>query len=789
MSAVTGKVYLQVFDNNLKKFLEFPTALEGLNLVTRTTGVNGVNVYPFSGLLSRLFGADKIFSYPSVNIGANNAISSKGLTIGEINFSLPDQFGLSDNINIGTFNLASGSNLINLGKSNSSNYTNSSVNIGIGNILSKSSLIYNLGQNNNSSGIYNAFNIGSNNILVRSKNAEILNGADIWNIYNFGINNKFISGARKIINLGEDNYIEKVRNGTLLGRANYIYDSNITGKSNIILGDNNTSSNSSNYITLGIGNSFKKSNDHIMIGMENFNINENVINGNLIFGSFNYNSGSNNALIGKSNRILGDNALILGINNVTLNNTNSDTIIGNINSTSGTNNNYIFGDNNTLGLFVSGTSDNFYIGQNNSSDSGNNNYVLGTYNQNFKTNESYIIGKSNTTKNTNNNYIFGTNNQISGHTSYVIGRNNNIRTGDYNSILIGYGYQQTGKNKNNTITLYSSNGSFEISQDGINMYSNTRPKYNNSEIIMGEDLQGYAKKEYVLGQSGFYNNTIFQDPSYNFNADEIQLQTFNYSGRGERYYSNGFTGLNYDNTLYTFSNNNYFNKIPSVFFTGQNKNIVGPYFYESKDKDLFISYTSDLIPDPLPLNFSAQTLWTIRRYQGNGAFYINRNQDYNTLPLTGWIATGLNGFSGGNPVPALKLITEFTGAFYQQKIKQGFNKAYNFNSTISYPSDDISVIYGNHTDPQFEPTWLIVDNLSSGVYYINNNYSENQTPQTGWSIAGFGGASGFYTNPDSAPIVKLQGRTGINLSMGTRVGVISTNVESAGGRIYIPYFY
>jgi hypothetical protein len=783
MSATTGQVYLQVYDKNLNKFIEYPTGLAPLNLVIRPTGVNGVNVYPFSGLLSSLFGADKIFSYPSVNIGAANAIASKGLVIGEINFSLPDRSDSSDNINIGTFNLTSGSNLINLGKSNSSNDSASSINIGIGNILSKSSLIYNLGENNNLSGVYNAFNIGSNNTLVRSKNAEILNGADVWNIYNFGINNEFISGARKIISIGEENYIEKVRNGTLLGRSNYIYDSNIIGASNIILGDGNTSSSSSNYIVLGIGNSFQKSNDHIIIGMDNYNINENAIDGNLIFGSFNYNSGSNNALIGKSNTILGDNAFILGIGNTTLNNTNSDTIIGNTNSTSGTNNNYIFGDNNTLGLFESGTSDNFYIGQNNSSDSGNNNYVLGIYNKNSNTNNSYIVGQSNLTKNTNENYIFGTNNQASGQNTYIVGYDNIIRTGDYNSIIIGHGYQPTGENKDNSVILYSDYGSIEINPNGINLKSDLKPKFNNENFIFGEDFNGYAKETTVIPRSGFFNSTVFQDPEYNFIADEIQLNSFAYSGRGERYYSSSFTGVDYDKTIYTFQSYNYFNKIPSYLYTGA-KNFIGPYYYQSNDNALLLAFntTPELVP----------SRWTISKTEGDGIFYTNQTSyDYNsTPPLNGWIATGYRGLSGTDPVPTLNIVTEFTGKFNQKKLRYSLNsRAFNFNSSNCYSSDEISVIYGDHTDSRFDSTWLVVDNFSSGVYYINNNYTLNQTPQTGWLVTGFAGSSGSFVPPNLAKQEILIGPTGINLSMGTRVGVIFTNIDEVGGRVYVPYFY
>lgn len=788
MMATTGQVYLQAYNRSLDKFQEYPTGLVGLNLVIRPTGVG---IFPFSGLSISNINIDKIDT-DAVNIGKTNIIFDKGISIGRLNSSFPRANILNaDNINIGTFNSASGSNLINIGAGNSLNDVSSSLNIGRTSTVYKSSLVNNIGSFNKVSGINTLFNLGSYNIFVRSKSAEQAKASDVWEVYTFGDYNSFISGAKNIINIGDGNYFQVARNATLLGNNNSIYDSNITGYSSITIGDDNSSSESTQYIVFGIGNNIYSSQQQIVIGMNNSNINQNPTIGNLIVGFENATSGSNNYILGENNFILGNQAFILGDGNTTLLNGNSDVIIGSTNLVSGTYNNYIFGDNNNIGRYNTGTLHNFYIGQSNLSNSGSNNYVIGYSNDSSIINDSYIIGKENIIKNTNENYIFGTNNEISGLGTFVIGRDNTIKTGDYNSILIGYDYQETGRNKNNTIMLYSSNGSFQISQDGINMYSDIRPKYNNNNLILGEDLQGYAKESQIIGRSGFYSSTVFQDANYNLNAEEIQLQTFNYSGRGERYYPTlqdssptflGFTGLDYNKSLYRFYPNNYFRKIPSYFYTG-NYSILGPYFYESNNKDLILSYTTDVGFGP--------GKWTIRRSEGQGCFYVNRTStDFNSMPpTTGWRATGFMGLSGGNPAPQFKLVTEFTGVFYQQKLKQGFNKAYKFNADISYPSDEISVIHGAHINSQFEPTWLIVDNFSSGVYYINNNYNSNQTPQINWSITGFAGASGFYTNPDDAPITKLQGTTGVNLSMGTRVGLIATDISAAGGRIYIPYFY
>lgn len=103
---------------------------------------------------------------------------------------------------------------------------------------------------------------------------------------------------------------------------------------------------------------------------------------------------------------------------------------------------------------------------------------------------------------------------------------------------------------------------------------------------------------------------------------------------------------------------------------------------------------------------------------------------------------------------------------------------------VTYPSaqDDIAVLYGAHTDPKNDPSWLIIDKYSSGVYYINKSVPRTTTPQTGWIATGYMGYTG--RNPQDL----TNALSGIQISLGTRSGIISS-YDATYGRIYIPFLY
>jgi len=110
-----------------------------------------------------------------------------------------------------------------------------------------------------------------------------------------------------------------------------------------------------------------------------------------------------------------------------------------------------------------------------------------------------------------------------------------------------------------------------------------------------------------------------------------------------------------------------------------------------------------------------------------------------------------------------------------------FLNKFNVFSTISYTgASGFNVIYGNHTNSQFSPAWLVVDNSTSGVYYKNDITPFNITPQSGWYATGFMDSGLLYTGTSN--------NFGINLVMGSRQGYMSVNTASFG-TMYVPFFY
>jgi hypothetical protein len=110
-----------------------------------------------------------------------------------------------------------------------------------------------------------------------------------------------------------------------------------------------------------------------------------------------------------------------------------------------------------------------------------------------------------------------------------------------------------------------------------------------------------------------------------------------------------------------------------------------------------------------------------------------------------------------------------------------FLNKFNVFSTISYTgASGFNVIYGNHTNSQFSPAWLVVDNSTSGVYYKNDITPFNITPQSGWYATGFMDNGLLYTGTSN--------NFGINLVMGSRQAYVSVHTASFG-TMYVPAFY
>jgi hypothetical protein len=306
---------------------------------------------------------------------------------------------------------------------------------------------------------------------------------------------------------------------------------------------------------------------------------------------------------------------------------------------------------------LGGGINNFYLGNNNKATFNDSSFILGSTNTLLDNNSSYVFGGNNYLEDSSASYIFGDTNSSLGYQNYIIGNNNEIRSGDYNSIFIGINYTPTGANKIATISLASVDSKIEITPSAINLDSTNRPKINGQNIIIQSEFDTIANSLNSNGPT-FTTNT-FQDANYDKLANNVLLSSFTYN-------SGASTSL-----------------------------------------------TS-----------SAQ------EFSATSTLFLNKFNIFSTQSYTG---------------------------------EGGFN-----------------VIYGNHTNSQFSPAWLVVDNSTSGVYYKNDITPFNITPQSGWYATGFMENSLLYTGTSN--------NFGINLVMGSRQGYASVSTASFG-TMYVPFFY
>jgi hypothetical protein len=449
----------------------------------------------------------------------------------------------------------------------------------------------------------------------------------------------------------------------------------------------------------------------------------------------------------------------------------------------------VFGDyNSNSGSF----SDSFIVGSNNygvnSSNSNingsiniieNSEYVniFGTNNEVDRSSSNSIFGRYNTLSSGINCSIIGYNNSVSGLQNYVFGNNNIVRSGDYNSILIGISHEFTGDFKVASINIASVDSKIEITPSDIKLNSFNRAKFNDENIAIVSDLNNYLNSSNGLSNSGVFTSYVINDPNYTNLSAQIELQAFAYSGKEDRYYG-GFSGLNTsDPNAYNFTG--FFRKQPALYYEGLHS-IYGNNYYQASNQNFEILFSRDI--EPVTGN------WIISPKNSLGVLFYNKSTNTGVFPTSNWIRTGANTITGYDPAPTFEYSSEFTGFFPTQKINSSSSYTSNyFNNfgTIAYSShDEVAVIYGNHSNPQFNPTWLIIDKYSSGVYYINNSIPSTTTPQTGWVATGYMG----YTGRNPEDLTNAISNTGIKISLGTRSGIISS-YDPTYGKIYIPFLY
>lgn len=803
----TGNIYLQIFNKASGRFIELPENVAALSFTTTPTGYTSfAQTANFSGFyFSRPIKINGSLDMAPINIGASNITGSGS------NFSA--NIGILNSNFITNLELATGGYLgnYNFGYANTSLNSINNYNFGYFNTSSNNQRSFLIGGSNIGSGELDSINIGNGNSI---------NLAD--QILMFGQANVFDSGIN-IILIGSQNTISKIQNNFSIGNTNTLLDS-----SNIEnIGSNNNISGSSDLINFGDLNEYRNSLENTNFGNENIytstsatlNVgignNNQLSDGNIIFGNSNTVRGTGTNIFGEVNAILGNSHNVYGsFNNTELNNSSAN-IFGSNNDFSGTNNSTVYGSNNTLnpeildllyrveltgitgagltgvtgyrvlggyaGIPGSGGNSNFFVGNSNQTSLNNFVYAFGDSNQILNNGNSYIIGEDNYAERSDSSYVFGENNSVSGFQNYIIGNNNTVRSGDYNSILIGISHEFTGDFKVASINIASVDSKIEVSPSEVRISAPNRAKFNNENITVSSDLSNYLSSSNGLSNSGIFTSYIINDPSYTNLAAQIELQSFAYSGVEDRYYG-GFSGYNSsDPNAYRFSG--FFRKQPTLYYGGLHS-IYGNYYYPSNNENFEILFSRDI--EPVTGN------WILSPKNSLGFLFYNKSTNTGVFPTSNWIVTGSNsiGITGRNPAPSFTYSSTFTGFFQQQKLNSSNTYTSNyFNNfgTASYPSpqgEDVAVIYGNHTNPKFNPTWLIIDKYSSGVYYINNNISSSTTPQTGWISTGYMGYTGRNPEDLNNAIVN----TGIKISLGTRSGIVSS-YDPVYGKIYIPFFY
>lgn len=815
--STTGNLYLQVYNSESNKYIEIPSTVGAFSFGARNiSGFSDYQTNNFSGFIfSRPVQIPSIEMMP-IGIGINNTTGQQlfNINIGSNNsntFTITDYItgnngkGFVGATNLGYQNWALNSLAgLNLGLGNYFDYSDSSINLGLINYISGSDTSLNAGYKN-------SITSGDTNFIFGTRNA-LYSGNSVWilgtiNNLNTTENSNILGNYNNIQNtsynnsLGFSNTFNYVNNSLNLGNENELYNSNFIK----ILDDANNIYDSNHEIIFGSSNIVSGSKEELILGSNNIS---NFNTGNSTIGN------SNDFEFSSYNNIHGYNISIL--------NSNNNNIFGSLNAASGLSNSTVLGSNNSLNRSIinllyrvpltgitgkaagqtpftgitgyitlngyndldgNGGNNNFIIGQQNATSLNSNSYIFGNSNQILNNANSYVFGNNNYLEKNINAYTFGENNSISGFKNYVIGNNNSVRSGDYNSILIGISHEFTGDYKIASINIASVNSSIEVNPAEIKLKSQNRPKINSEDIIIASDLQQYAKKSEITPASGIFDSLKFYDTNYDKLADQVELQTFTYSGKENRYFA-AFSGkdANY-NTVYF---NGFFREQPIIGYTGAFV-VQGNKYYWSNDLNYNIIFSNTL---------TSSGNWMLTSSHNFDTFFYNKSTNTGVFPTSNWIKTGYNiaglgGLSKGTGIT----ITNFTfnnviaGIFTQETLNASEDlqlKSFNIFGTRSYPSTQgISVIYGNHTNPSFGPTWLIVDNFSSGIYYKNDNYSSTQTPQSGWTVTGFLG----YTGQDPfMPTPYLNGAYGMKLSMGTRQGVIRS-YDSTLGTVYIPIYY
>lgn len=571
---------------------------------------------------------------------------------------------VQNTLNIGNANILLANNRGNvIGQSNILNGTNSSsYTFGQLNEIVRSNESFVFGLNNFISGSPDSISIGNSNIIKASNwnsltlgYSNVISGVaagNVRDIYMVGWSN-FASQSSGVKIFGDTNTSINVDDANILGENNDIYNSSDVQ----VFGNNLDISNSRKISIVGINNNVSTSQNNSLIGEENDLVGATGIYGvgeNNLFENTSY-----TYFVGKHNEITNSNqGNILGQDNLN-SNSSFTTIIGNSNEINDADFSRFFGDHNKLfggmrdftliGSTNQGTGDStdnttFLIGDGNDFTHLSRSHIVGNRNEIYSgvyinlfgysnriDNSTYttIIGDSNASMDSRYSYVFGRENNISGDKTLIIGNNNLIRTGDYNSVVVGIGYAPTGSPMVAKVVLASVDSSIEIDPSNISIKSNNIPTVNGQQIVLKNELDSFNG---ALIKNQLLINDIsqpFYDSEYNDLPDLIEMQNFAWtSGNRNGVFAKGIA------------------KATNLLFL-QNFNIFGPTSYVNSGQGFNLIYGTDNKGVNSPQ-------WMI---VDNVSGIYNRNSKYDLfkIPQTGWTVTGF-GLSEGTSNTSIKIV-------------------------------------------------------------------------------------------------------------------------------------
>lgn len=745
------------------------------------------------------------------------------------------------NVNIGVNDLSSHPFASHVGQDNSSQYFDpllqiKTYNLGYSNITNGAINSFNIGGGNSieASGAFN-FNLGFNNTISTSGNNSKIFGKNnstlsTNNTTLVGDSNTLSNNLNSII-VGHQNSLASGYNNTLFGTLNSTKDVNYTsvfGERNDlsgviqsdIYGDDHIVNSSQDFILLGEGSVVSGVNGIINIGEDN-TLNSmfdgiTIGNNNSMSNQLNtYSFGSNNS------QIFSLNSVLIGRANTAISETGS-TIIGSVNTIDSIIDTEVHGSRNTLRSL----NDSFIVGSDNSLISGD---------------RSFIFGGNISATNTVNSMIIGLDYDLTGQNENIIDISNSFNS----SIKIK---QDRIDIKSPGNSLYYNGSSIltmdtlpDLQETG---YTKIRDKdLFDTNIITDYDYKKLSKK--IELQPFKYVNTETRISNVTLSARELDPTTL-VEGKSvynsKQLVSGGYfvqrTGLSFDGI--DFVSNNC---ALQILFTGQ---FASGWGIKTKDTNQFLFGTRFGTEYQFPVsgwgpigneNLSGLMvenigmLDTIRIYAGtttgyssiytvqtdnswnhssdpdikisyNGSAYFpyilqsGTNLHYRSIDLKSWkVYPGYNTTNSGvfgvyNTFKLQPIRDSYTGHLLAQSLSLNdsfTDSLVHFNSVASYQDKNslFAVIYGKPAvSPLGNLNWLIVDKYSSGIYYTNKSYDASITPQTGWTLTGYGGYSGRNSAFPEQYIKNIGTKI---VTAGNSSGVIGLDHPSLG-RVYVPCF-